>query len=90
MPFSRAAIGYIEPGSRWQNHYIEIGSGIRNELLSQEFAEIRCSSGLARRLQHQPPALGAWDDGSRALRRQPAAARMIEAEPRSAGSRATW
>ena len=38
--FSSAAASYIEPGSPWQNPYVEsFGSRIRDELLSQELFE---------------------------------------------------
>ena len=38
--FSKAATSYIEPGSPWQNPYVEsFGSRIRDELLSQELFE---------------------------------------------------
>jgi putative transposase len=38
--FSKAGASYIEPGSPWQNPYVEsFGSRIRDELLSQELFE---------------------------------------------------
>jgi putative transposase len=38
--FSGAGSAYIDPGSPWQNPYVEsFGSRIRDELLSQELFE---------------------------------------------------
>ena len=66
--FSGTGTAYIEPGSPWQNPYVEsFGSRVRDELLDVE--EFSCLAEaqvvierLARGLQRAPAALRAWDE----------------------------
>src|SRR5207249_4918924 len=81
--FNQAGSAYIEPGSPWQNAYVEsFGSRVRDELLGVELLPDPDRGptprrGLAPRLQHEPTALGAWHDGAGRVRRPCSWKRMI-------------
>ncbi len=68
--FSRAAASYIEPGSPWQNPYVGVLrlADPRRAPLGGALRDARrgpgARRGLACRLKHQPPPLGAWHDGA--------------------------
>ena len=73
--FSRAGSAYIEPGSPWQNTYVEsFGGRVRDELLAVVLfsclaeAKVLIERGLAHRLQPTPTALSAQDDDPRRVR----------------------
>jgi transposase InsO family protein len=75
---------YIEPGSPWQNPYVEsFNARMRDELLNVEVFYLpgggpNPGRRLARRLQRQPSPLGAWHDVARPIRCQLAANRRHE------------
>ena len=68
--FSGAGSAYIDPGSPWQNAYVEsFNSRVRDELLAVEQFSLPGRGaghgrGLARGLQRAPATLGARDDGA--------------------------
>ena len=76
--FSKTGSAYIEPGSPWQNPYVEsFGGRVRDELLAVELFSCLTEArvlyrGLAPRLQPPPPAQRAsHDDPGRVRRRSP-------------------
>ena len=58
--FSRTGASYIEPGSPWQNPYVEsFGSRVRDELLSGELVETLLEDWRADYMERRPhSALG--------------------------------
>jgi Integrase core domain len=78
--FSRAGSAYIEPGSAWQNAYVEsFGGRVRDELLAVELFSCLTEARvlieeLARRLQPAPaPQRASDDDPGRIRCRSPSA-----------------
>ena len=89
--FSRAGSAYIEPGSPWQNPYVEsFGSRLRGELLAVELfsslavAQVAIEDWRPAYDGHRP-TLSSWDDGpDRVQRRLPHGPSGRQPTPRSA------
>lgn len=81
--FSNTATAFVEPGSPWQNPYVESFNGrVRDELLDVEefscLAEAKVLIEDWRGLQQTPAALRARDAHARGVRRDPPTATRRE------------